>query len=62
MHASGALLKRAAAINETLAALLPGGRTAFIKGVYRYRTLEEANRHQDEMLAELMSERRAPDA
>ena len=61
-QASGALLKRAAAINESLGALLPGGRTAFVKGVYRYRTLDEANRHQDAMLAEHMAERRAAHA
>jgi hypothetical protein len=56
------LLKQAAAINESLGALLPGGRTAFVKGVYRYRTLGDANRHQDAMLTELMAERRAAHA
>lgn len=52
---SGDLLKRAASINEALSALLPGGRTCVLKGVYRYRTLADANRHLDEMTAAAMA-------
>ena len=53
---SGDLLKFAAAINDPLAALLPGGRIAAVKGVYRFRTLEEMNRQQEAWLAEAMAE------
>lgn len=52
---SGELLKWAASINDALPALLPGGRTGVVKGVYRYRTLAEANRHLDEMTAAAMA-------
>lgn len=55
LEPSAALLERAAAINDTLVALLPGGRTGIVKGIYRYRTLAEANRHQDEMTAAAMA-------
>ncbi|MBI1943140.1 MAG: hypothetical protein HYS35_05680 [Betaproteobacteria bacterium] len=55
LQPSGELLKRAAAINDAAAALLPGGLTPIVKGIYRYRTLAEANRHQDEMTAAAMA-------
>lgn len=48
-------LRRAAAVNDALSALLPGGRTAIVKGLYHYRTLADANRHQDEMIAAAMA-------
>jgi hypothetical protein len=51
-------LRAACAINESVAALLPGGRIAAPKGVYRFRTLDEANRQQDAWLAEAMAETR----
>lgn len=53
---SGELLKFAAAVNDPLAALLPGGRIAAPKGVYRFRTLEDMNRQQEAWLAEAMAE------
>jgi len=56
LHPSAELLRVTAAINETLGALLPGGRTCMPKGVYRFRTLDEANRKQDEWLAQGMAE------
>jgi hypothetical protein len=40
-------------------ALLPGGRIAAPKGIYRFRTLDEANRQQAAWLAEAMAEARA---
>lgn len=62
LRPSGELLKRAAAINDALAMLLPRGRTAFVKGVYHYRTLADANRHQDSMLADHMAGSRVENA
>ena len=56
LRPSAELLCVAAAINETLCALLPGGRTAVPKGVYRFQTLDEANRQQAEWLAQAMAE------
>ena len=56
LHPSAERLRAAAAINEPLSALLPGGRTAVPKGVYRFRTLDEANRQQAEWLAQAMAE------
>lgn len=56
LHPSGERLRAAAAINEPLGVLLPGGRTAALKGVYRFRTMDEANRQQAEWLAQAMAE------
>ena len=56
LRPSAELLRVTATINETLGALLPGGRTCMPKGVYRFRTLEEANRMQAEWLAQGMAE------
>ena len=56
LRPSAEQLRAAAAINETLDALLPGGRTAAPKGVYRFRTMDEANRQQAAWLAEAMAE------
>ena len=48
-HASGELLAEGAHFNETVASL---SRTTFIpKGIYRFRSHEEANRHKAEHLA-----------
>jgi hypothetical protein len=55
-HPSGELLKFAAAVNDPVAALLPGGKIAAPKGIYRFRTLEDMNRQQDAWLAEAMAE------
>jgi len=51
-------LKAAYAVNEPLRALLPDGTIAAPKGVYRFRTLAEANRQQDAWLAQAMAEAR----
>ena len=55
LQPSGERLRAAAAINQPLGALLPGGRIAAPKGVYRFRTMAEANRQQDEWLALAMA-------
>jgi hypothetical protein len=59
LRPSAARLKDACAVNDPLPALLPGGRIAAPKGIYRFRTLEEANRQQEAWLAEAMAEARA---
>ena len=56
LRPSAELLRTAATINDTLKAILPGGRTCMPKGVYRFRTLEEANQQQAEWLARSMAE------
>lgn len=56
LRASAELLRSAATINESLKGLLPGGRTCMPKGIYRFRTLDEANRQQAEWLAQAMAE------
>ena len=58
-HPSAAQLRAAYAVNDPLRALLPGGRIAAPKGLYRWRTLDEANRQQDAWLAEAMAEAQA---
>ena len=53
---SGELLSRSARAMEALRAF-PGGDVAFIpKGVYRFRTLEDADRHWQECLARAMAD------
>ena len=52
--ASGALLTEGARFSEALAALGPG--TGFPKGIYRYRTHEEANQHQQDCLIQFMAQ------
>ena len=56
--ALGNPLARVGAPRE-LAALLPGGRTAVPKGVYRYRTLDEADRQLQRWIAQAMADARA---
>lgn len=56
LRPSAELLRVTATINETLGALLPGGRTCMPKGVYRFQTLDEANRKQADWLAQAMAE------
>lgn len=60
MQPTAALLESSATINETLAKLLPGGRTGIAKGIYRYRTLAEADRHHEEMIAAAMAAAEKP--
>lgn len=56
LRPSAQQLRAACAVNDLLLALLPGGRIAAPKGVYRFRTLDEANRQQEIWLAEAMAE------
>ncbi len=48
-------LRESSAVNAPLAALLPGGRTGVPKGVYRYRTLDDADRQLQQWTAEAMA-------
>lgn len=53
LQAEGALLREGARFSETVSHLC---KSTFIpKGVYRYRSHDEANKHQDECLAQGMS-------
>jgi hypothetical protein len=55
-HASGEAMKKAAAFNESLQATFPYGKMlCYHKGVYRFKTHDEANRHQDECIANTMA-------
>ncbi len=54
MHADGILLKQGAQFNDELHKLPTGGSTYIRKGVYRYKSHEDANRHQDECVIERM--------
>lgn len=48
LHASGEALKNAAAFNEAMQSAFPYGRLICCpKGVYRFKTQEEANLHQE---------------
>jgi hypothetical protein len=58
LHPSAEQLKAAYAVNEPLRALLPDGRIAAPKGVFRFRTRADANRQQEAWLAEAMAEAR----
>lgn len=49
-NASGGLLKQGAAFNDELHKLPTGSTTFFPKGVYRYRTHEEANAHMNDCM------------
>ena len=53
-HASGEQLGAAAQFAETLSHLCPS--SFFPKGVFRYKTHEDANRHWEECLARGMAE------
>lgn len=51
LHASGIALKKAAMFNETLQAAFPYVRTiCCVKGVYRFKTHEDANQHQEDCI------------
>jgi hypothetical protein len=50
--ATGALLAEGARFNEALSAF--GAGPGFPKGIYRYRTHEEANQHRDDCLVRAM--------
>lgn len=51
---SGELLAEGARFTESLQRL-PGASTFMRKGVYRFRTIEEADRHRDQCLIEGMA-------
>lgn len=54
--ASGDALIEAAAFNERMQDAMPFGRVGYIpKGVYRFKSHEEANRQQDDALAAHMA-------
>ncbi|HEX8739086.1 MAG TPA: hypothetical protein VF925_03000 [Casimicrobiaceae bacterium] len=55
-HGSGELLVEAARFNDEIHRLPTGARTFIRKGVYRFRTHEEANRHDDDCIAAMMAE------
>ena len=52
--ASAALLVEGAHFNEEIHRLPTGNSTHIPKGIYRFKSLEEANRHQQECLIEGM--------
>ncbi|MDO9012985.1 MAG: hypothetical protein Q7U78_14465 [Gallionella sp.] len=54
--ASGEALMRAASFNEMMQSIMPYGKIGCIpKGIYRFKTHEEANRQQDECLVRHMA-------
>ncbi len=54
-RASGVLLKQGAVFNDEVHRLPTGTVTYFPKGIYRYKTNEEANAHWDLCLIEGMA-------
>jgi hypothetical protein len=56
LHPSAEQLKAAYAVNEPLRALLPDGTIAAPKGIFRFKTLADANHQQEIWLAEAMAE------
>ena len=55
-YASGNALKKAASFNESLQSAFPYGRMICCrKGVYHFKTHEEANLHQEEYIANTMA-------
>jgi len=55
ISASAALLVESARINDSLHRFPGGGSTFIPKGVYRFKTLEEADQHRLECLAQGMA-------
>jgi hypothetical protein len=54
-HASGELLREACAFNEMLQAAFPYGKLIAVrKGVYRFKSQQEANNHQDQIVTDTM--------
>jgi VCBS repeat-containing protein len=52
-HASGTLLREACAFNETLKAAFHYGKMSVVqKGVYHFKTHQEANDHQAQILTD----------
>lgn len=54
MHADGELLKEGALFNDEIHKLPTGKTMRFKKGIYRYKSHDEANQHQDACLIEQM--------
>lgn len=54
--ASAALLAEGARFNDEIHRLPTGGTTHIKKGVYRFKSHEEANRHEQDCLAEGMAQ------
>jgi hypothetical protein len=61
LRPSAEQLKAAYAVNEPLRALLPDGTIAAPKGIFRFKTLADANRQQETWLAEAMAEACKPE-
>jgi len=55
LHASGELLARGCAFNDAIHLLPTGETTFFPRGVYRYKSHEEANRHFEQCVIEGMA-------
>ncbi|MES9857866.1 MAG: hypothetical protein ABW166_14900 [Sedimenticola sp.] len=55
-NASGELLKQGAMFNDELHKLPTGSTTHMRKGIYRFSSHKEANRHQEESVIEGMVE------
>lgn len=55
LHGSAELLKAGARLCEASRTLPAGGSTFIPKGVYRFKTLEDADRHRDACLAQGMA-------
>jgi hypothetical protein len=53
-NASGALLAEGARFNDEIHRLPTGARTYMRKGVFRFRTHEEANRHDLDCIVDLL--------
>jgi len=56
-HASSALFLEGCKFNEQIHKLPTGDDTCILKGLYRFKTHEQANQHWDKCLAEKMSSR-----
>lgn len=59
LRPSAANLRAAGRINDAATALLPGGRIAAPKGLYRFRTLDEKNEQEARWVAEAIAQARA---
>ena len=56
LAASGAALMRAASFNEMMQSIMPYGKMGCIpKGIYRFKSHEEANRQPDDCLVRHMA-------
>lgn len=54
-HASPLLFEEGCRFNDEMHKLPSGNRVCIAKGVYRYRSHEEANRHWEESLSGMMA-------